>query len=679
MKPFYQILDELSIAFQNVDQRTRDTVISHLFEQRAITGGLAVFRAGSKGLSEYADQVRNAGAATQNVADDILESFNEQMGITYQQLQAVSRRLGAGLAPAIMRTTEAMRPHLNALREWMDLNPQVVQSVTQLTAALVIGAVSVGGLGLGLKGIGIAIAPIISGLKVLGPIMTGLFGFWPIAIMATVAALYTLRAAWNQNAGAIRDRVASLIDFSKGALEGFYNVFLTSYWGQVVLGFTEMLKVIRDNWAWMFKTIVGIITANLQAALHIMQGYSKAYTEAMILKNPIAAAKTAYDTTRGISKAAGEGFLKGMENADLIFEGFKDGLFKPLKDIAFGLEVYGIATAENIGEVMGAVKTQFKQDLDALVDMLASKFPQYQSLLSKFKAEVEETVAASSGGPGRVYEPTDQLPDWKRGLQQYYTDIENWSTFVQESVKETAKGIEQSMAGAFATIGDQGKNFKNVVSGILKGIGEELRNLMGQMASRILMKATIEHVFPSLAGLAGGGEMTLAATTLQTAGNTLLTAAGVLQSAAATMSAGGAAGSGGGLAALLTSGSSGAAGGWAGMNSAPGMSTASATGTMVAHHGGRVGSSSFPTVNAPTSWFTNAPRFHDGLKLKSDEYPAILQKGEEVKSKDEVNKEPSIKQDKTNIINFVDKSLFEDYLRTSAGEKAILNVIRRNQ
>ena len=40
--------------------------------------------------------------------------------------------------------------------------------------------------------------------------------------------------------------------------------------------------------------------------------------------------------------------------------------------------------------------------------------------------------------------------------------------------------------------------------------------------------------------------------------------------------------------------------------------------------------------------FSNAPRFHDGLFLRNDEYPAVLQKGEQVIPKDSNMSVPSI-------------------------------------
>lgn len=62
----------------------------------------------------------------------------------------------------------------------------------------------------------------------------------------------------------------------------------------------------------------------------------------------------------------------------------------------------------------------------------------------------------------------------------------------------------------------------------------------------------------------------------------------------------------------------------------PGTDTTTATRM---HRGGRVGSAG-QSISVPSSNFISAPRFHDGLK--PDEFPAILQRGEEVVPKDQV-------------------------------------------
>ncbi len=62
-----------------------------------------------------------------------------------------------------------------------------------------------------------------------------------------------------------------------------------------------------------------------------------------------------------------------------------------------------------------------------------------------------------------------------------------------------------------------------------------------------------------------------------------------------------------------------------------------AASVMVAHSGGIVGQSYFPTRSISAGMFNNAPRLHNGLN--SSEFPAILEKGERVIPKDRTEKE----------------------------------------
>lgn len=97
----------------------------------------------------------------------------------------------------------------------------------------------------------------------------------------------------------------------------------------------------------------------------------------------------------------------------------------------------------------------------------------------------------------------------------------------------------------------------------------------------------------------------------------------------------------------------------------------------VKHGGGMVGSGQRRSVD-PMLFF-GAPRYHSGgmVGLAPDERPAILQTGEEVLSRTDSRNQAN-GGGGYRIVNVVDPSLAGDYLESAAGEKAVLNVIRRN-
>lgn len=134
--------------------------------------------------------------------------------------------------------------------------------------------------------------------------------------------------------------------------------------------------------------------------------------------------------------------------------------------------------------------------------------------------------------------------------------------------------------------------------------------------------------------------------------------------------------------------------GWGGVSSAAtamgGVSSAAAP-VPVKHSGGIVGGRANRTRDVSPNWFANAPRFHDGglPGLKRDEVPTILQKGEQVLSKDDPNnilnsagKQAAGQTQPTpiKIVNTFDASdVVSQGLSTAAGEQAIINVVRSNR
>lgn len=131
--------------------------------------------------------------------------------------------------------------------------------------------------------------------------------------------------------------------------------------------------------------------------------------------------------------------------------------------------------------------------------------------------------------------------------------------------------------------------------------------------------------------------------------------------------------------------------GWGGMANA---ATAAGAQASVNHSGGIIGGTANRTRVVPSAWFDNAPRYHTGGiagSLAPNEIPAILQRGEEVLSKDSprnilnggaaaggqspVAASPSIK-----IVNAIDSgSVISEGLSSSEGQKAIINFFRANR
>lgn len=120
-------------------------------------------------------------------------------------------------------------------------------------------------------------------------------------------------------------------------------------------------------------------------------------------------------------------------------------------------------------------------------------------------------------------------------------------------------------------------------------------------------------------------------------------------------------------------------------NGSIGGAIVSAIGAMSHHEGGTVGSGGTARSAAP-GWFTNAPKYHTGgvVGLKPDEVPAILQKGEEVLTRQDprnrANGTSQATPQNIKIVNTIDSnSILNEALSNQAGVKTLLNVVQANR
>src|SRR5690606_4438160 len=105
------------------------------------------------------------------------------------------------------------------------------------------------------------------------------------------------------------------------------------------------------------------------------------------------------------------------------------------------------------------------------------------------------------------------------------------------------------------------------------------------------------------------------------------------------------------------------------------------------HSGGVIGA---PGAGSPrpalAAWFASAPRFHNGglPGLRSDEVPAVLQKGEEVLSKSDprnvLNGGGAAQRPIINVTNMVESgSVVTEGLKSSGAVTALVNVVKANK
>jgi len=95
-----------------------------------------------------------------------------------------------------------------------------------------------------------------------------------------------------------------------------------------------------------------------------------------------------------------------------------------------------------------------------------------------------------------------------------------------------------------------------------------------------------------------------------------------------------------------------------------------------------VGSGAGWRAPVPAAAFAGAARFHAGgfPGLTRDEVPAVLQRGEEVLTRDDPRHAANGGGAAgVSIVNVVDPALVGDYMGTAAGEETVLNIVSRRR
>jgi len=220
------------------------------------------------------------------------------------------------------------------------------------------------------------------------------------------------------------------------------------------------------------------------------------------------------------------------------------------------------------------------------------------SALTKQEALSKTQVTSIQQQARAMAEATVQLEDFQEVQDKMFT--------AEEEAASSRLEFQEQMAAGFTNLIFEADSVEDAMKRMILSI------------SRAIVEANILNSIKFLSGGAtspgGGGP------------------GGGIFSALFSSLIGGGGGGGGGFGA----GDIGSSGGTGAADSLGLFSGGSPLAAVKMHTGGIVGSSG-QTVNSAPSTFISAPRFHNGLR--PDEFPAILQKGEEVTPKDKVGNE----------------------------------------
>ncbi len=461
-----------------------------------------------------------------------------------------------------------------------------------------------------------------------------------------VNAITTLgRGAWSAITFVV-DALKKLYNFIKGLLFPLFEEFKTyasEMMGAIMAPFKEWFTKFVDmikGWAASWKQ-------ELIEAIRAMEGVLIVIEE--ITGIPLA---KWYDKVKESAKGAGEALRKEAEDIKnsvaagvAAIQAAADAAVKKVDELKKLLSTYvpeimaiiktvggealkGVwdGTVQGFKDLISEIKKAGKKDLAFITKLFTGIFgdlSQYtDTQIAKIKKFLKELADIEPVDMKKLLSGLDEAAGTE-GLGPIQKQKSFWASYLEnlektfDAMDDLAKGIAESMENSFQTLFYDAMTF-NLQS--FKSYIHSFANDILKTLSEIWAKTLMMKLLGSSTG--GGGWL-----------------------GAAVSFVGGLFGGGGANATSI--------------NSAMDVANAS-TYANVAHTGGIVGETTFPKKMFPKDLFNFAPRLHKGLM--KDEYPAILQKGEQVLPKNT----PMQTQNVTMKVYAMDSQSFAEYMNKNA-------------
>lgn len=569
IKPMEDILLELADKFAGAKDGAEKTGIAvKLFGQSVGPQLIPFLNQGSAGIDKLMQRAVELGAVIDDKTAKAATEFQDNLADLETAVQSIGRQIAIGLLPYLVDLTNELKSSSTEVAKWREVG---------------------GLLGEGLKNIAIAAVTTVQTFQ---------------ALTNTIGGLYA--ASYHLAHGAFSDAKQAMID-AYAANKALDKAFDDTR--KTIRSLGSDLNKLGDNavdiWGGIKGDLPPIINpTKLKSARDPLKELNdeigRLNTEYLKLSQGEAAARE-FELTQGkLAKATGAA-------ADALRDQIRaiDAKIAAEKRAKEGVDILKKLDAEMAKQQADQIDATTKLDEDAaaaaqkLSDELDKLGQTYESAANPMIAYGEEVDKLTMlWETGRV-----SLDAYTKGVEVANTKFNDAMdkldasklTDFQKDLLSATKGFSTAFSKEITDMVTSGNlNFKNFFKSVEKmilNIGNDL--LVAKPisdAANTFFKNTVNSLQQSGgSGGSGGGGIS-----------------GAL--GAVVKGIGGLFGGGGGAA-------SGAVDIWEGI---------------VAHAGGVVGQSTFPTRMIPASMFANAPRLHSGGMVGPGEVPAILQKGEQV-------------------------------------------------
>ncbi len=473
MKPFINIVGELSDKLKGTSEEYKNVVFEILFGRRAIAGQIKIFEYGAEALREYATELHNAGGTMDDVVKKQMAALLHQLGSVWRQFQRLTRVIGENLAPQVQAFGEVLKRHIGLAEQWIKHNQA-------LTVTLVKTVAAVGALTLGLGTLMIVLPNIVVSAKILTAALLG----WVVPIGLAIAGIYVMHTIWTQNFNGMRDIMEKFFKDTKIVFEYFRENWRTimidwfGIFGNALIGAADLLKgwINRaiHGWTMLFLTIKGFFAA---------EDWEDFKTRLEEIANvPVA------DYIRDMMSLTKEELEKG---------------FADLKDIS--LDFY---EDSGLGGLWETVKIRFEADMKKFVSWLGKEKWYRQlmniwsgSMFAGFKTPTLEFKSMFDFSEKTIEETTSIFTQrWEAATKAVMESFVDMSGLLITVHQEMLSGFESAFSNFLQLTGSFNDKIKQLMDDLFNAVYQSFVTFIAKMATQDLYKAMfgegIKPAFP---------------------------------------------------------------------------------------------------------------------------------------------------------------------------------------
>jgi TP901 family phage tail tape measure protein len=446
MRPFGDIIAQLSEKTKNMSNAQKLAALSTIFGTEAASGMLTVIEAGPQKLDALTKSLQNSGAASQEAAKkmkDNLKGALEELGGAFETAQIT---IGNALAPAIQNVAEV----LQGLVDWFNnLSPSMQKFIAIGAAVAAVFTGIVASVGIVLAVIGSAVTGFGALATAIAPIGATIAGsFAPITgiILGVIALSTLLYTAWQTNFGGFRDftiQVWNLVVQKFNEAKAFIMPIIT-----------ELVSYITERW----KAIHPVVSVAMNAIGKIV-GFILPFifdTIKFYLEAALNVFKGVFNLIAGVVK-----FFVAL------FTGDWKGMWEAIKQALSGAvqAIWGLFNLWFVGKIAGVIGSFINKGIGFF-----SKF--VGDGVKWFTKFVSDTFSKISGWVSNMVSKISS------GMANFGGTIGKWLGNVIKDFANFALQIPKKIGSVISEMVSKGKD-------IVKGIWEGIKSMGSWLADKI--------------------------------------------------------------------------------------------------------------------------------------------------------------------------------------------------